>query len=75
LAKYRRQADKALLLDLFNDPDTENHGLQAVEAFPDETFYPYLVKVFNQEWKEELYDYRKWQVLFRALAQYPKRRL
>lgn len=72
LAKYQRQDDIPLLLGLFNNPDTEAHALQAVEAFPDEAFYPYLVKVFNREWKEELYDSWKWRVLYLALAQYPK---
>lgn len=72
LAKHRRQDDIPLLLSLFDNPDTETHGLQAVEAFPDEAFYPYLVKVFNREWKEDLYDHWKWRVLYLALVQYPK---
>ncbi|MDJ1480006.1 hypothetical protein QNI16_05870 [Cytophagaceae bacterium YF14B1] len=71
LAKYQKQTDKKLIASFFNDPDTQADALYAVREFPDPDFYPYVKKVFEQEWKEKLYDYSKWRICYQVLAQYP----
>ena len=71
LAKYRKQSDKVLIASFFNNIDTQTDALYAVNEFADPYFYPYVTKVFEQEWKEKYYDYPKWRICYQVLAQYP----
>jgi len=71
LAKYKREQDKEIIASYFADDQTQYYAIWAVREFPDTTFYPLLVKVFEKEWKEKYYDYTKWRVLYQALAKYP----
>lgn len=72
LAKYQKQNDKELIASFFKDDNTQSSALYAVREFPDDYFYPYIKKVFEQEWKQELYDYPKWRICYQALAKYPR---
>jgi phosphoglycolate phosphatase-like HAD superfamily hydrolase len=72
LAKYQRQTDKELITSFFKDDNTQSSALYAVREFPDDYFYSFVVKVFEQEWKQELYDYPKWRICYQALAKYPR---
>jgi hypothetical protein len=38
---------------------------------PDSSFYPKLINIFEREWREKLYDYGKWQIVYQALTRYP----
>jgi hypothetical protein len=72
LAKYQRQTDKELIASFFKDDDTQSSALYAAREFPDDFFYPFITKVFEQEWKQDLYDYPKWRICYQALAKYPR---
>lgn len=72
LASYKNQNDRSLILSFFEKEDTQIPALYAAIAFPEECFYSYIKNVFENEWKEELYDYSKWKACFQALARYPK---
>ncbi|GAB2818759.1 hypothetical protein [Ferruginibacter profundus] len=71
LAKYKRQQDKEIITSYFSDDKTQYYAIWAVREFPDTTFYPLLIKVFETEWKDKYYDYSKWRILYQALAKYP----
>ncbi len=71
LAKYKRQQDKEIIASYFSDDKTQYYAIWAVKEFPDTTFYPFLIKVFEKEWKDKYYDYTKWRILYQALAKYP----
>ncbi|CAN5439420.1 hypothetical protein BH11BAC3_BH11BAC3_21690 [soil metagenome] len=71
LAKYRKQQDKEIIESYFSDKRTQYYAIWAVREFPDSTFYPLLIKVFENEWKSKYYDYLKWRILYQAQAQYP----
>ena len=71
LAKYQRQTDKDLIASFFKDDDTQSSALYAVREFPDDYFFPFVEKVFEQEWKQDHYDSPKWRICFQALAKYP----
>src|SRR6478609_581760 len=72
LARYQRQEDKELIASFFKRETTEVAALYAVREFPDQSFYPLVTKVFEQEWRLTLYDYRKWRLLYQVLAKYPQ---
>lgn len=71
LAKYKRQQDKDIIASYFYNDKTQYYAIWAVREFPDTTFYPLLIKVFEKGWKNKYYDYTKWRILYQALAQYP----
>lgn len=72
LGKYRKQSDKELIASFFKDEKSQLSALYAVREFPDDYFYPYVKNVFEQEWKQKLYDYGKWRICYQALAKFPK---
>lgn len=72
LAKYKKQEDKELISSFFNDDNSQTSALYAVREFSDDYFYPYILKVFESEWKKNRYDYQKWRTCYQALAKYPK---
>ena len=72
LAKYKKQNDKELIASFFKDDNTQSSALYAAREFPVDYFYPFVIKVFEQEWKQELYDYPKWRICYQALAKYPR---
>lgn len=71
LAKYKNPKDIEIIISYFGNDETETEAIHAVKKFPDNRFYPYLVKVFKKEWRDRYYSYPKWRVLYQALAQYP----
>lgn len=71
LAKYRKQQDKEIIASYFVDDQAQYYAIWAVREFPDSSFYPLLVKVFEKQWKKRYYSYPKWRILYQALAQYP----
>lgn len=72
LAKYQKQTDKELIASFFNDDNTQTSALYAVREFPDEYFYSFIKNVFEQEWKQKLYDYSKWRICYQTLARFPR---
>ena len=74
LAKYRKPSDRKLIATFFKNDDTQYSFLDAVVEYPDEYFYPFVVKAFDQEWKKETCDHSKWQRCYKALAKYPKQK-
>ena len=71
LAKYKKQTDRELIASFFKNDDTQFSAISAVREFPDDYFYPFVKKVFEQEWEKERYDYDKWKKCYQALANYP----
>ncbi len=72
LAKYKKQTDIELIATFFRDDNTQSSALYAAREFPDDFFYPFIIKVFEQEWKQDHYDYPKWRICYQALAKYPR---
>jgi hypothetical protein len=72
LAKYQKQSDKELIASFFKDDNTQSSALYAAREFPDDYFYSFVKKVFEQEWKQELYDYPKWRICYQTLAKFPR---
>ncbi len=73
LAKYKKPSDRELIASFFKIDSTQTFALCASIEFPDDYFYPFIKGIFEQEWKEELYDYPKWRFCFQALAKYPRK--
>lgn len=71
LARYKNPNDIDLIKTQFKKEQTEYYGIYGAREFPNNVFYPYLTKIFDREWKEKLYDYSKWRILYQALAKYP----
>ena len=75
LSKYKKEEDKKLISSFFADREAQYSALFAVREYSDEYFYPFVKKVFEDEWKyseEKGYDYPKWRMCYQALAKYPK---
>ncbi|HKO52826.1 MAG TPA: hypothetical protein VJV79_34195 [Polyangiaceae bacterium] len=72
LAKYQRSADVELITTFFWRESEELKALYAAREFPDDSFYPLVTKIFEQEWGQELYDYPKWRLCYQVLARYPR---
>jgi hypothetical protein len=73
LARYRYPSDRKLIATFFKHDATQSSALDAVIEYPDDYFYPFVVKIFEQEWKQKLYDYSKWKSCYKALAKYPRK--
>ncbi len=71
LARFQKQTDVPVIIQLFSKESTEYYGIYSVREFPDTIFYPKLVTVFENEWRQEGYDYQKWCILYQALSKYP----
>ncbi|HTK22094.1 MAG TPA: hypothetical protein VL442_21395 [Mucilaginibacter sp.] len=71
LAKYKQLSDTGIINKAFNSASTEDYAIQSATEIPDKFFYSKLIDIFEREWKEKLYDYGKWEVLYQALAKYP----
>jgi hypothetical protein len=71
LAKFKKLSDTGIVDKAFNSASTEDYAIQSATEIPDKRFYPKLTNIFEREWKEKLYDYGKWEVLYQALAKYP----
>lgn len=72
LSRFQKQKDVSLIKEMLTREDFSYHALRAAVIFPDEAFYPVLVKLFHREWQEKLYDYARWRVLIEALSRYPR---
>jgi len=71
LARFQNSNDIEIIKSLFGREDSEYYAVYSVREFPDKSFYPVLVNLFEKEWKKKLYDYPLWRILYQALAQYP----
>lgn len=71
LAKYRKQEDKDIIASYFTNEKTQYFALRAVKKFPDSSFYPHLVSLFEQEWRNRNYDHPLLRELYQALALFP----
>lgn len=71
LARFQNKNDIEIIKTLFKKEETEYYAAYSAREFPNNAFYPYLTKLFEQEWRERLYDYSKWRILYQALAKYP----
>lgn len=72
LARYKNSMDIEVIKKIFNDEENEYYAIYAAKEFPDSSFYPLLVKIFEREWNNKYYDYEKWRILYQALAKYPR---
>lgn len=72
LAKFHNTTDIDIIKNLFTIKEDEAYAIHCVIEFPSEAFYPLLIKVFENDWKEKYYSYPKWRALYQALANYPK---
>ncbi|MCX6316100.1 MAG: hypothetical protein NTW29_02330 [Bacteroidetes bacterium] len=71
LASYQQREDTAIIQSYFENEEEMYWAIWAVRDFPDPSFYPYLVNVFEKEWKKKNYDFPRWRILYEALANYP----
>ncbi|PJJ83523.1 hypothetical protein [Mucilaginibacter auburnensis] len=71
LARYKRKSDIGIIKKAFNNPDTEDYAIRAAIITPDSSFYISLTKIFEREWAKQLYNFQKWQLIYKALAKYP----
>lgn len=74
LARHRRPEDRPLILAAIRSRqrDLLYNGLQAADAFPDESFYNDLVKVFRRHRAEGEESNGEFERVCIALAQYPR---
>ena len=73
LSKFGRADDKPFIIDWLTRKDTHDQykGLRAVRNFLDPDFYPYLVKIHEQEIKKPTgFNYSLIRMLYFDLAQY-----
>jgi hypothetical protein len=76
LAKYKKSEDKKLILSFFANRKTQYSALFAVREYPDQYFFPFVKKTFEQEWdysEQRGYDYPKWRMCYQALAKFPRK--
>ena len=71
LSRFKNPADIGIIELLFKNEKTEYHAAYCAREFPDTTFYPLLVKIFEKKWSNKYYDYPLWRILYQALARYP----
>jgi hypothetical protein len=71
LSRYKNKKDIALIKSLFDKKGDDYYAAYCSREFPDQTFYPCLVKLIRKEWNEEYYNYTLWRILYQALAKYP----
>ena len=71
LSRYKNKNDIPTIKTLFENEKTEYYGIYSAREFSDSIFYPFLIKIFEREWLDTLYDYAKWRILYQALAKYP----
>jgi hypothetical protein len=81
LARFKNKDDIEIIKHILQKKESGRYdifssqywGIYCAREFSDSSFYPYLTKIFEQEWNKKLYDYGKWSLLFQALAKYPNR--
>jgi hypothetical protein len=73
LARYKKQEDIPIIISYLKDKEMNYYAIWAVKEFPDTVFYPLLVDIFKNMWKEKenRREYYEWWVLYQALSQYP----
>lgn len=74
LARYKRAEDRELISSFFADREMKYSALFAAREFPDDYFFPFVKKAFEDEWKyseQKGYDYPMWRMLYQTLARYP----
>ncbi|MEI7726190.1 MAG: hypothetical protein WCK09_13865 [Bacteroidota bacterium] len=71
LSRFKNPADIGTIKLLFKNEKTEYYAAYCAREFPDGTFYPLLVKIFEREWLCKYYDLPKWRILYQALSKYP----
>lgn len=73
LAMYRNQADKELIASFLEDEFTQPTALHVVKDYPDDYYYPFILKIIDKEWTNDTYFYHKLKVCYQILAKYPSR--
>jgi hypothetical protein len=71
LARYKKQEDIEIISSYLKNEEMYYYAIWAVREFPDITFYPLLLDIFEKKWREKKYDYPEWRILYQALAKYP----
>ena len=72
LAQYKKQEDIQLITSFNNKKGYLDSFLEAVENFPDEKFYKYVLMAIENEKKEDAYyDNSNWDRILITLAKYP----
>ena len=72
LAEYRKPEDIELISSFYHRKGYLDSFLQAVENFPDEKFYKYILEaVENEEKENKYYDNSNWDRILITLAKYP----
>jgi hypothetical protein len=72
LAEYRKQEDIELISTFYNRKGYLDSFLKAVENFPDESFYKYILLAIENEKKENVYyENSNWDRILITLAKYP----
>ena len=73
LARYKKKQDIPIISEFLNDKETDYYAMYAARDFPNPTYYPQLVKIFEREWEKKLYSFGEWEILYEALAKYPNK--
>nr|GFC11001.1 hypothetical protein [Tanacetum cinerariifolium] len=69
LARFGKESDINIIEKLFSGSKINSYyAIYSTREFPSSTFYPYLAKVFKNEWNKSHYDYSKWRILYQAIA-------
>ncbi len=72
LAKYKKPEDIKLIKSFFNKKGYQASFLSAVENFPDDSFYGFVLKYVNIQKKKNEYDSSpEWIYICKTLAMYP----
>jgi hypothetical protein len=71
LARFKNKDDIPLIRQYLNNEESRYYALYGVREFPDTAFYPELLNIFEQNWKEKYYDYPEWRILMQSLVKYP----
>ena len=71
LAKFQNENDIEIIINYLIDEKYDVYGIKAVQSFPNNSFLPYLIKIFKKDWKERYFNFPKWRTLYQTLAFYP----
>jgi hypothetical protein len=71
LAKFQNENDIEIIINYLIDEKYDVYGIKAVQSFPNNSFLPYLIKIFKKDLKERYFNFPKWRTLYQTLAFYP----
>ncbi|MQP52472.1 MULTISPECIES: hypothetical protein [unclassified Flavobacterium] len=71
LAKFKNKNDIEIIINYLMDEKYNVYGIKAVQNFPNNSFLPYLIKIFKKDWKERYFNFPKWRTLYQTLTFYP----